>query len=140
MQASIRTAVVMSFASLACAQGTEPQFRRVVVDPVFRSEGIATVDIDRDGDRDLFVGDFWYEAPNWTPHRIRKGPDLGTGEHTYSECFCCFASACISGCVSVTCGNSWYVRVDGCRRRSVTSRRKSAASCGGAIASKVGKS
>lgn len=92
MQACIRTAVVMSLASFACAQGPEPQFRRVVVDPVFRSEGIATTDIDRDGDRDLFVGDFWYEAPNWTPHRIRKGPNLGTGEHTYSDCFCCFAS------------------------------------------------
>ncbi len=71
--------------------GKELHFHRLVVDPVFRSEGIAVADVDRDGDRDLLVGDFWYEAPEWTRHRVRTGPELGDGAHAWSECFCCFA-------------------------------------------------
>jgi hypothetical protein len=69
----------------------EPKFRRVVVDGAFRSEGIAVADVNRDGRADLLVGDFWYEAPDWKPHRIRKGPDYGDGAHNWSDCFCCFA-------------------------------------------------
>ena len=30
---------------------------------------------------DLLVGDFWYESPDWKPHRIRTGPDYGDGAH-----------------------------------------------------------
>jgi hypothetical protein len=91
MRISAVFAVVCLIQASLCAQRAEPKFRRVVVDPVFRSEGIASADVDRDGDLDLLVGDFWYEAPAWTQHRIRKGPPLGDGAHTYSECFICYA-------------------------------------------------
>src|SRR5262252_3163538 len=79
---------------LACAAGAhaqEPKFRRVVVDAAFRSEGIAVADVNRDGRADLLVGDIWYEAPDWKPHRIRKGKDYGDGAHNWSDCFCCFS-------------------------------------------------
>ncbi len=95
-RAARRLAVLAVCVGVAAAQAvpsqkTPPTFRRVVVDPLFRSEGIAVADVDRDGDRDLLVGDFWYEAPLWAPHRVRKGRALGDGANGYSECFCCFA-------------------------------------------------
>ena len=86
-----RPLVVACFVASLAAQAEPIVFRKVVVDAKFRSEGIAAADVDRDGDRDLLVGDFWYEAPAWTPHRLRKGPDLGDGARSWSECFACFA-------------------------------------------------
>jgi hypothetical protein len=68
-----------------------PTFRRVVVDAKFRSEAIAAADVDRDGDKDLLVGDLWYEAPDWRQHAIRAARDLGDGASTYSDCFGCWA-------------------------------------------------
>jgi hypothetical protein len=83
--------VLVLLACAAAVRPQEPKFRRVVVDAAFRSEGIAVADVNRDGRSDLLVGDFWYEAPDWKPHRIRKGPDYGDGAHNWSDCFCCFA-------------------------------------------------
>jgi len=35
------------------------------------SETAAVADINRDGRLDIVSGEFWYEAPSWTPHRFR---------------------------------------------------------------------
>lgn len=68
------------------------RFRKIVVDPAFRSEGVAVADVNRDGKRDILVGDYWYEAPNWNRHEIRPPlTNLGDGAGSYSEAFCCFA-------------------------------------------------
>ena len=36
------------------------------------SETVAIADINRDGRPDIVSGEFWYEAPAWTPHRFRE--------------------------------------------------------------------
>jgi hypothetical protein len=36
------------------------------------SEGLAVVDINRDGKLDITCGEYWYEAPSWTPHKYRE--------------------------------------------------------------------
>ena len=63
---------------------------RVTVDGVFRSEGIATADVTRDGKLDLMVGDLWYAAPDWKPHEIRKAGQYRFNKN-YSNAFNVFA-------------------------------------------------
>ncbi len=57
---------------------------------MFRSEGVAVADFNKDGKLDIFVGDVWYEAPDWKMHEVRpaKKWDAAGG---YSESFACFA-------------------------------------------------
>lgn len=71
---------------------TRVRWRKIVVDPAFRSEGVAVADVNRDGKTDVIVGDYWYQAPAWTRHEIRPPlTNLGDGNGTYSEAFACFA-------------------------------------------------
>jgi hypothetical protein len=77
------------------------QWKKIVVDKVFRSEGVAVADVNKDGKLDILVGDFWYEAPDWKRHAIRRADDFRPGTHEngyygdglkgYSECMCCWA-------------------------------------------------
>jgi hypothetical protein len=75
------------------AEGPMPPLRwkKTVVEPKFRSEGVAIADVNKDGKMDILVGDFWYEAPEWKLHEIRKPGDFGDGLRSYSECMCCWA-------------------------------------------------
>ena len=60
---------------LALASGlgaAEVKFEKVVVDRTFRSEGVATADVNRDGKLDILAGDVWYEAPDWKVHEVRR--------------------------------------------------------------------
>lgn len=64
-------------------------FKKEVIDPLFRSEGVGMADINRDGKNDVVVGDLWYEAPGWKPHEIR---DPRKPERTgYTETFGVYA-------------------------------------------------
>ena len=66
------------------------RFRKHVVSPDFVSEGIATADVDRDGDVDLVAGAMWFEAPSWRPHELR--PRKAFSVHRgYSDSFLDFA-------------------------------------------------
>lgn len=67
-------------------------WKKIVIDTKFRSEGVAIADVNNDGKKDLIVGDFWYEAPDWKPHVLRtsKAPD-GYDPQRYSDCMLCFA-------------------------------------------------
>ncbi len=77
----------------------DPQIRwkKTVLDKAFRSEGVAVVDVNRDGKLDVVVGDVWYEAPQWKMHVLRKdlrNPKRDPSPYdplNYSECFGCFA-------------------------------------------------
>jgi hypothetical protein len=66
-------------------------WKKTVVDPKFRSEGVAIADVNKDGKMDILIGDYWYEAPDWKMHEIRKPGDYGNGLQSYSECMCCWA-------------------------------------------------
>jgi hypothetical protein len=64
-------------------------WKKIVIDKTFRSEGVGVGDFNKDGKMDIFVGDVWYEAPDWKMHEVRpsKKWDAAKG---YSESFCCF--------------------------------------------------
>jgi hypothetical protein len=67
-------------------------WKRTVVDKRFRAEGVAVADVNKDGKMDVLAGDVWYEAPNWTEHRIRPGKsDYAKGmDNVYSNTFACW--------------------------------------------------
>jgi hypothetical protein len=66
-------------------------WKKVVLDQRFRSEGVAVADVNKDGQKDILNGEYWYEAPNWTPHEMQPPKDFGTGEQGYSRSFLCWA-------------------------------------------------
>jgi hypothetical protein len=66
-------------------------WKKTVIDRAFRSEGVTVADVNRDGKLDILNGEMWYEAPDWTPHPIRKPGDYGDGQHGYSKSFACWA-------------------------------------------------
>jgi hypothetical protein len=76
------------------AQGGGLRWKKTIIEKKFRSEGVAIADVNKDGKMDIMVGDYWYEAPEWKMHEIRKPvenilKDGGLG--SYSECMCCWA-------------------------------------------------
>ena len=70
-----------AIASIAFAQ-SEPRF---LLHGVARdlSEGVSVFDFDRDGRLDIVSGAYWYQAPNWTPHRFR---DVGVTNEYVINC------------------------------------------------------
>lgn len=70
---------------------TNVRWKKTVVDNVFRSEGVAVADVNKDGKMDVLVGDLWYEAPTWKKHEIRKVGNYGDGSNGYSKCMLCWA-------------------------------------------------
>lgn len=73
----------------AGVKGANITWKRTVVDKAFRSEGVAVADFNKDGKMDIFVGDVWYEAPDWKMHVIRR--EQPYDPKAYSESFGCFA-------------------------------------------------
>ena len=69
----------------------EITWKKTVLDPKFRAEGVAVADVNNDGKKDVLVGEFWYEAPDWTRHEMQKPGDYGDGLKSYSKVFCCWA-------------------------------------------------
>src|SRR5262245_29659249 len=52
---------------------TNVTWKKTVIDKRFVSEGVTIADVNKDGKMDILTGEFWYEAPDWKPHRIRQG-------------------------------------------------------------------
>lgn len=91
LAAVLLTAWVFPPASVPKPGSGDVAFKKIVVDPVFRSEGVAVADVNRDGKLDILAGDLWYEAPKWTPHEIAPVQtfDPATG---YSNSFLNYAA------------------------------------------------
>ena len=48
----------------------EVPFKKTMIDAA-AAETVAFADINNDGKLDIVSGEYWYEAPSWTPHRFR---------------------------------------------------------------------
>ncbi len=72
---------------------TDITWKKIVVDKKFRSEGVAIADVNKDGKMDVLTGEWWFEAPDWKPHAIRKNSRENYAEgdkNVYSNSFCCW--------------------------------------------------
>ena len=72
---------------------TNVTWKKIVIDKKFRSEGVAIADVNKDGKMDVVTGEWWFEAPDWKPHAIRKDSkeDYTKGEeNVYCNSFCCW--------------------------------------------------
>jgi len=81
--------VLLAFAMPAAAD-SKITWKKTVLDPKFRSEGVAIADVNKDGKIDVLNGEYWYEAPEWKPHELQAPKDHGTGERGYSRSFACW--------------------------------------------------
>ena len=70
-------------------QAKEVRFRKVVLDKVFRSEGVALGDVNRDGKLDVLAGEVWYAGPDWQMHELLP-PGAYDGTTGYSKTFANF--------------------------------------------------
>lgn len=66
-------------------------WKKTVLDRKFRSEGVAVADVNKDGKLDVLNGEYWYEAPDWTPHELQPPADFKDGLGNYSRVFACWA-------------------------------------------------
>ncbi len=65
-------------------------FKKAVLDTVFRSEGVAVGDFNRDGKADIAAGTVWYESPDWKMRLTGdKAPEYDP--MSYSHAFQTFA-------------------------------------------------
>ena len=48
-------------------------------------EASGAADFNGDGKMDIFCGDSWYAAPNWTKHKVRDVPASGPNPHYYED-------------------------------------------------------
>lgn len=65
-------------------------WKKTVLDRKFRSEGVAVADVNKDGKIDVLNGEYWYEAPDWTPHELQPPMDHKDGLGNYSRVFACW--------------------------------------------------
>ncbi len=59
-------------------------FEKTMIDPG-AAEPAAFADVNRDGKLDIVSGEFWYQGPNWTPHRFRELPFLNNYIDDFSD-------------------------------------------------------
>jgi len=69
----ILPAAVFVVALWSITRPREVPFQKSMIDDG-AAETCAFADINQDGKLDIVAGEYWYEAPNWTPHRFRDLP------------------------------------------------------------------
>src|SRR5688572_19662378 len=89
--------VVGGLIALAAVAPAQPKdsptitWQKTVLDRKFRSEGVAAADVNKDGKTDVLNGEYWYQAPDWTPHEMQPPMDHKDGLGNYSRSFACWA-------------------------------------------------
>jgi hypothetical protein len=89
---SLAAAACLPFIAVAEDKKNEPviTWKKTVLDTKFRSEGVAVADVNKDGKLDVLNGEYWYEAPDWTPHELQPFKDHKDGLSNYSRVFACW--------------------------------------------------
>jgi len=70
MKISCLALILGTTALFAASRPPEIPFEKHTID-LGASETCALADINGDGKLDIVAGEYWYEAPNWTPHKFR---------------------------------------------------------------------
>lgn len=101
LAAALLCCVTLTTVSSASSADTPVQWERIKLEEVFRSEGVAVADINKDGRLDVINGEAWYENPgdanlfktgNWTMHPLRAdGIKRFIGDGSYSRSFALWA-------------------------------------------------
>ena len=88
-----RFSLMLLLAAVGFSAAAEPTitWKKTVLDKKFRSEGCAIGDVNKDGKLDVMNAEYWYEAPNWTPHEMQPFKDHKDGLSNYSRSFACWA-------------------------------------------------
>jgi hypothetical protein len=84
---SIVTAVLWQPAvqpGMGASRPLDIAFNVRMIDPGF-SESVAVADFNKDGRLDILSAEYWYEAPNWTKHRVREIPFNGSYIDNFSD-------------------------------------------------------
>lgn len=66
------------------------RWKKTIIDPKFRAEGVSVADVNQDEMPDILAGNVWYRAPDWKMHEIRPAQEFD-GAKAYSNCFLSFA-------------------------------------------------
>src|SRR6185295_976478 len=69
---------------------TATRFDKQIVDPAFRSEGVAVFDVDLDGHDDLVTDQLWYAGPAFTDAHALRAPETYDPAARWSECSAAF--------------------------------------------------
>jgi hypothetical protein len=70
-------------------------WKKTVIETLFRSEGVAIADVNKDGKLDVLNGEYWYEAPYWQAHEMQPlkptVKDTENGLKGYAHSFACWS-------------------------------------------------
>ncbi len=84
------TALVLTCATVAQAE-KKISFKKTTLDKVFRAEGVAVGDYNKDGKLDIAASDVYFAAPDWKPVTLYSDEKTGKAREydplRYSNCF-----------------------------------------------------
>lgn len=78
-------AVVAGLLAPSSGLGGDLTFRRHVLDAASEFVAAAVFDVNHDGKLDIVCGEYWYEAPTWKKHLLRKVEILGGRPDGYAH-------------------------------------------------------
>lgn len=83
---SLTVSLLFQFQLTQAQQETSEDFKKTVITRDFISEGVATGDMNKDGQVDIIAGYYWFEAPSWKRHEMAPSRTFDPRKE-YSESF-----------------------------------------------------